>query len=189
LPDQIGQKGSIMRFLSGRSRVAKILITATTAVATAIAGVFIGVGVANAGSTQSNTQINTMSIATKTDTTPFQTSSTSWVTLTSMTVTSASNMFNIDVRFSANTKCNGVSDGYCTVRLIDLGNGREMEPAAGTSFSWQFQGGNETWGARSMERTLNNQATTSFTVAVQVAVVNGANLFKLQNWTLVAQMY
>lgn len=178
-----------MRFLSGRSKLTKALMTVTAVAVTAAAGIFVGVGVANAGQTQSNAQVNSVSFATKTDTAAFQTSSTSWVTLTSLTVTSAFNMNNVIVRFSANTKCGGTSDGWCTVRIINAGNGAEMEPAGGTNFSWQFEGGNETWGARSMDRVVNNQATTNFTLSVQVAVVNGANLFRLQNWTVVAQMY
>jgi len=179
-----------MRFLSGRSKLTKALLTVTAVAVTATTGIFVGIGVAHAGSTQSNTQVNSLSFATKTDTAAFQTSSSGWVTLTTISVSSAFNMNNLIVRFSANTKCNGTGDGqYCSVRIINLSNGSEMEPAAGTGFSWQYQGGNETWGARSMERVVNNQATTIFTAAVQVAVVNGASLFRLQNWTLVAQMY
>src|SRR4051812_28810554 len=136
-------EGDHMRFLSGRSKLAKALVTVTAVAVTATAGIFVGVGVADAAQFQSNNQVNSVSFATKTDTAPFQTSSASWVTLTSLSVSSAFNMNTVIVRFSANTKCNGTGDGqYCSVRIINASNGAEMEPAAGTGFSWQYQGGN-----------------------------------------------
>jgi len=54
---------------------------------------------------------------------------------------------------------------------------------------WQWEGNNETWGARSMERTLDTYLGRNITITVQVAVRGGATSFILQDWILVGQAY
>ena len=178
-----------MRILSERSRLARTLIAATTILATATAGIVVGVGIANAVATGPVvTPFNTSILGTKTDTAQRSYSSKSWVTLTTLNMAPTWDTNHALVRFSSQSKCQaGSSDGWCTIRI--LVNDTEAAPADGTNFVWQWEGNNETWGARSMERTLDTYLGRSVNITVQVAVRGGATSFILQDWILVGQAY
>jgi hypothetical protein len=176
-----------MRFLSGRSRLAKTLIAATTVAVTATAGVVAGVGVAHAVSTNASSQFNTSIVGTATDTAQRTFTSTNWTTVGSFSMFPATNMNHVLARFSAQSKCVGSSDGWCSVRIVV--NQFEASPADGTNFVWQWEGGTETWGARSMERIVDAFVGTNITITVQAALRGGATSFTIQDWIISAQAY
>lgn len=178
-----------MRILSGRSRLARTLIAATTVLVTATAGIVVGVGIANAVATGPVvTQFNTSVLGTKTDTAQRSFTSKSWTTVTTLSMFPSFDAYHALVRFSSQSKCQaGSSDGWCSVRI--LVNDAEAAPADGTNFVWQWEGSNETWGARSMERTMDTSLGRSIIVTVQVALRGGATSFILQDWILSAQAF
>jgi hypothetical protein len=180
-----------MRVLSGRSKLAKILITATTALVTAVAGVSIGIGVAHAATGRaysSGPSFNAINITSDTASTGYITGA-GWHTIATQSVDwLQNNQGGIDVRFSAQTHCqSGGWDGWCSIRI--LANGWELSPADGTNFVWQWAGNNETWGARSMERFWSGFAGTSAYIEVQVAIVGGASSFRAQDWTIATMVF
>jgi hypothetical protein len=98
------------------------------------------------------------------------------------------------VRFGAQSTCEG-SGGWCSVRIMVAPPGlpfQEMLPADGTNFVWQWSGSN--WGQTSMDRhdsyvMLQQSSFKYFTFKVQVALRNGATRFRLQDWTLAAEIF
>jgi len=180
-----------MRVLSGRSKLAKILITTTTALATTIAGVFIGIGVADATTGRaysSGPNFNAIDITSDTASTGYVTGA-GWHTIATQYVEwLQNNQGGIDVRFSAQSQCqSGGGDGWCSIRI--LANGWELAPGDGSNFVWQWDGNNETWGARSMERYWSGFAGTTAYIEVQVALVNGASSFRAQDWTIATMVF
>ena len=179
-----------MRVLSGRSRFARTLAAATAVVITATTGIFVGVGIANAAATDNNAQNPVLrAIAVKTDTAQTNYTSTAWTTVTQQyPIISTTGVNNVLVRFTAQSKCQaGTTDGWCTIRI--LVNGTEASPADGTNFVWQWQGFNETWGSRSMERYTSFWTGCCITITVQAAVRGGATSFRLQDWTLTTELF
>jgi hypothetical protein len=180
-----------MRFLSGRSKLTKILVTGTAALTTAVAGVFVGVGVAHATANRAYSggpNFNAINITSDTASTG-TISGAGWHTIATQSLSWVqNNQGGVDVRFSAQSKCQTAGwDGWCSIRI--LVNGYELSPADGTNFVWQWGGNNETWGARSMERFYPGSAGTDAYIEVQVALVNGASSFRAQDWTIATMVF
>lgn len=181
-----------MRFLSGRSRLTKALVAGTAFAVTAAAGIFVGAGFAQATTTGPvGAVFNTSAVFYKAQNTanPAITSQ-NWVNIASFNVFPNLTVQHVLVRFSAQTKCQaGSSDGWCTVRIRV--NGNDTIPTDGTNFAWQWEGNNETWGARSIERGFETFQSPGSTLAITVdgAVHNGATSFIVQDWLVSATAF
>ncbi len=113
------------------------------------------------------------------------TSSTTYVTLTSASVTIPSGQRGLMVaHFSGESLCGGTS-GYCSLRILI--DGTEMVPNSGTDFAFDSPG--DSWESHAMERTWSGAAAGTHTFTLQRAVVGSASSFRLDDWVFDVQYW
>jgi hypothetical protein len=118
----------------------------------------------------------------KTETSPYVTSSTAWVSLPggslAMSVPNGKQKLFI-AEFDAESYCQGGS-GWCSVRI--LVNGVEMHPASGGDFAFDTVD-TDGYEAHAMTRTYGPLGPGQHTFQVQVKTNNAATDFRLDDWT------
>jgi hypothetical protein len=105
------------------------------------------------------------------------TTSTSFVTLSTLSVTIPTGTGLMVAHFSGEALCGG-SGGWCPVRILI--DGTEMVPQSGTDFA--FASATNNFNSSAMERTWNGAATGTHTFTLQYCVTAGATSFRLDDW-------
>jgi hypothetical protein len=105
------------------------------------------------------------------------TTSTSFVTLSTASVTIPAGTGLMVAHFSGEALCGG-SSGWCSVRILI--DGTEMVPQSGTDFAFAAVGNN--FNSSAVERTWQGAAAGAHTFTLQYAVTAGATSFRLDDW-------
>lgn len=126
---------------------------------------------------------------------PFVTSSTVYTTVpgadVTVTVPTGGRRI-VDVRYSAESFCTGLSGGWCSVRIIVVYPNNatlELDPVVGTDFAFDSVGdaGEDGYEAHAMERSSQALPAGTYHVRVQAALVSGPLSFRLDNWSMVVE--
>jgi hypothetical protein len=94
----------------------------------------------------------------------------------------------IDARFTAESQCGG--GGWCSVRIVVVrsnGTVLELDPQSGTDFAFDSGAGADNWESHAIERTSPYLPAGSYRVKVQAGTTAGANLIRLDDWTLAVE--
>jgi len=90
----------------------------------------------------------------------------------------------VHARFGAESLCQG--SGWCSVRIVLIepsGATRELNPASGTDFAFDSNGGN--WSAHTAERLYYASVAGTWRLKVQAAKVGNVSNFRLDDYSLV----
>jgi hypothetical protein len=107
------------------------------------------------------------------------------VTATTVTIPSSIPTARLLARFSSESRCNGPSGSWCTLRI--LVNGFEMNPVVGTDYAWDSPG--EVGATASIDRTSGILLPGTHTVSVEARPVGQATLLALDDWQLTLELW